>query len=193
MPLDASDFYISELSYLCYKNPTPEIVDRLPLSGEYEILGLFFTKEKRLDFEADLGWVETIHVEEAPSPWNDMAGGWHIAFKDYLNPGEYAGYQGDAGSCRNINDSFITLILSELKKEYPLDVNPYGDKEPERMIPFKHAGFYTDRDKKSIDQFREEVDQWHFAQSQLLPDRVLILRLIAAGGTRVSASAVGDK
>ena len=145
IPLDASDFYISELSYLCYKNPTPEIVDRLPLSVEYEILGLFFTKEKRLDFEAEL-----IPIDPTLTGATRTNSEYHA--------------------------EVVSKILSELKKEFPLEVNPY--EEPEEVKSNSENWQYAD---------------WHFAQSQLLPDRILILRLIASGGTRVSVSAVGDK
>ena len=150
IPLDASDFYISELSYLCYKNPTPEIVDRLPLSGEYEILGLFFTKEKRLDFDSEL------------IPLDPTLTGATRTNSEY-------------------HAEVASIILSELKKEFPLEVNPHGNKE-QYLVTACEPG-----------DLSHLLQEWRLAQSQVLPDRLLILRLIASGGTRVSASAVGDK
>jgi len=86
------------------------------------------------------------------------------------------------GVCRTREQhqlAVIEMILSELKKEYPLEVN--NEPHPSDIEPTNRSHY---------DQIAEK---WHFAQSQLLPDRVLILRLVAAGGTRVSMSPVGDK
>ena len=67
--------------------------------------------------------VERIHVEIAPSPHNDMAGGFDYAFVDYMHRGEYAGWGGDAGCCRTAKESFFTLWESINGKE-SLESNP---------------------------------------------------------------------
>lgn len=53
--------------------------------------------------------VETIHVEQAPSPANDFEGGHFLGMKDYENPGEFAGFGGDAGYCNSAKQSYRTL------------------------------------------------------------------------------------
>lgn len=81
---------------------------------------------------------EQIHVEEAPSPYNEMSGGWHMDYVDYNNPGEYAGWQGDAGSFRkplksglslcaahNIQESDVLLFKPKAESSNPND-NPDG-------------------------------------------------------------------
>jgi len=142
VPLDASEPWI-HVNTVCVKLPNgfKEVYNAGPVFTEaqqmeslectHEILGSLFTKENRLDFEVKEEWVESQF---------DDTGSKH--YRDYL-----------VRMCKmfweqTAQDSFITLIMSELKKEFPLEE---------------------------------------------LPDRILILRLIAAGGTRVSASAVGDK
>lgn len=55
-------------------------------------------------------FVKTIPVEEMPSPHNDMSGGCHYAYIDYMNQGEYAGYNGDAGCFSKAVDSFKSML-----------------------------------------------------------------------------------
>lgn len=57
--------------------------------------------------------VETIHIEEGPSPGNDFAGGWDTGYVDYENRGEFAGYQGDAGVFRKAIESLHSLLRSK--------------------------------------------------------------------------------
>ena len=57
--------------------------------------------------------VETIHIEYAPSPYNDFAGSWDVGYVDYEHPGEFAGWQGDAGSFGKSVDSFHSLLRSK--------------------------------------------------------------------------------
>lgn len=57
--------------------------------------------------------VKTIHIEEAPSPYNDFAGGWRFGYVDYENRGEFSGYQGDAGSFGKSIDSLNSLLRSK--------------------------------------------------------------------------------
>lgn len=54
--------------------------------------------------------VETIHVEYPPGPGNDFQGDWSINYADYENPGEFAGWGGDAGSFNKAIDSLRSLI-----------------------------------------------------------------------------------
>ncbi len=58
--------------------------------------------------------VAKIHVELAPSPYNDWCGGFDYAYVDYKNIGEYAGWQGDAGCYRKATES----IQSACDKPY---------------------------------------------------------------------------
>jgi len=136
VPLDASDFEFlnRDTKYLTFL--FGEIRLGLPTLDKWEILGSLFPKEKRLDFEAKEEWVAT--VADARPHVNV------VLYRNYLHEVPQHVFL----TCGTPSDSFITLIMSELKKEFPLEE---------------------------------------------LPDRILILRLIAAGGTRVSASAVGDK
>lgn len=76
----------------------------------YEILGEITPSEISFDVSP---YVEKIHVEEAPSPFNDMAGGWHYAFVDYENIGEFAGYNGDAGCFNDPHQSFRSLLAAK--------------------------------------------------------------------------------
>lgn len=75
---------------------------------KFEILGNFSNLTEKQCEEL----VETIHIELMPSPYNDMGGGWDVGFVDYLNVGEFAGWQGDAGVFRKAKDSLKSLIIS---------------------------------------------------------------------------------
>lgn len=79
-------------------------------NGNYTIIGKLSDLLKDETKCKDL--VELIPVEEMPSPSNDMCGGCHYDYKDYMNIGEYAGYNGDAGSFRYAVDSFKSLLES---------------------------------------------------------------------------------
>lgn len=46
------------------------------------------------------------------------------------------------------------------------EVNPLGE-EPERRIPFKHAGYYTERDNAALEKFRKEKKAWQKAEQSL--------------------------
>lgn len=59
------------------------------------------------------GIVETIHIEIAPSPGNDFGGDWDTGYVDYENPGEFAGWQGDAGAFRKAVQSLKSLLTSK--------------------------------------------------------------------------------
>ena len=54
--------------------------------------------------------VGKIHVEDMPSPYNDMSGGFHYDYIDYMNQGDYAGWQGDANSFRKPHPSALSLL-----------------------------------------------------------------------------------
>ena len=74
--------------------------------ANYSILG----KATELTEENCKKLIDSIHVELAPSPYNDFAGGFDYAFIDYQNTGEFAGFQGDAGCYRKPKDSFKSLL-----------------------------------------------------------------------------------
>lgn len=76
--------------------------------GEYKFIGTTMN----MDDKAIKEIIDDIHVEEGPSPGNDFAGGYHYAYVDYENRGEYAGYQGDAGCYRKPKDSLESLMKS---------------------------------------------------------------------------------
>jgi hypothetical protein len=75
---------------------------------KFEILGNFSNLTEKQCEEL----VETIHIEIMPNPYNDMAGDWDVGFIDYLNVGEFAGWQGDAGAYRKAKESLKSLIIS---------------------------------------------------------------------------------
>ncbi len=77
--------------------------------GDYTVVGLLnnITTEEQTKC-----LIDTIHIEIAPSPSNDMGGDWDIGYVDYENLGEYAGWGGDAGCFRKAVDSFNSLINS---------------------------------------------------------------------------------
>lgn len=76
--------------------------------GQWEIIGW----SGELNEEQMKGIVESIHIELAPNPYNDFQGGYDIGYVDYENPGEYAGWQGDAGAFSKIEQSFSSLLQS---------------------------------------------------------------------------------
>jgi hypothetical protein len=53
--------------------------------------------------------IENVFVEIPPMPSNDFDGDWRYDWKDYLNIGEHAGWNGDAGSFMSPKDSFESL------------------------------------------------------------------------------------
>lgn len=123
--------------------------------GQYSIVGKF--SELTEDNFKEL--VETIFVEHAPSPSNDMSGGYDIQFVDYENLGEYAGWNGDAGCYQKAKDSFISLLKSNdcPIKEWAEEPNPND---------FDIFGLFD-----AADRFDEAVKQYENA-----PEDYLILK-----------------
>jgi len=80
---------------------------------DYEIIGL----HPGITEEQAKGLVGTIHVEHSPSPYNDWGGGYHMAYIDYENLGEYAGYNGDASYFELALKSLSSLLASHGIKE----------------------------------------------------------------------------
>lgn len=85
--------------------------------GNYEIVGKFseLTEQQARDL------VETISVEIPPSPSNDMSGDYDIAYVDYENPGEYAGWGGDANCYKHAKSSLKSLLNKNDYKNYDED------------------------------------------------------------------------
>lgn len=123
--------------------------------GNFTIVGKFseLTEEKFAEL------VDTIFVEHAPSPSNDMSGGYDIQYVDYINPGEFAGWNGDAGCYRKAKDSFISLLKSNYchLKEWAEEPNP---------VDFDIFGLFD-----AADRFEEAVKQYENA-----PEDYLILK-----------------
>jgi len=80
---------------------------KLSKDNEFELLGCITSSG--MD-EGVREMVGKIHVEEMPSPYNDMSGGFHYDYIDYMNQGDYAGWQGEANSFRNPHPSALSLL-----------------------------------------------------------------------------------
>ena len=105
VPKDSFDFHIiHDGTRVAYFIPLYKRFD-IP-KGNYTILGKLNDLKDHVCKEL----VETIHVEIAPSPSNDMCGSYDYAYVDYEQRGEFAGWGGDAGCCVNPKDSLITLL-----------------------------------------------------------------------------------
>jgi len=79
---------------------------KLP-AGNWELLGCITSSGMDEGVREIVG---KIHVEEMPSPYNDMSGGFHYDYIDYMNQGDYAGWQGEANSFRNPHPSALSLL-----------------------------------------------------------------------------------
>jgi hypothetical protein len=107
VPKNADDFrVIHESTRVAYFTPKYKRFD-IP-KQEYEIIGKLST----LTEDQAKQLVGTIHIEIAPSPSNDWGGDFDYGYIDYGNPGEYAGWNGDAGCFRHATDSFKSLLKS---------------------------------------------------------------------------------
>ena len=85
----------------------------VPVDIDNEVIsGTLLGKLTELTEKQCAGLVHSIHVEEMPSPYNDMGGGYHYAFMDYENTGEYSGWGGDAGCYTKAKDSLKSLLQS---------------------------------------------------------------------------------
>lgn len=83
--------------------------DEIELNSNFETIGNI----SNLTEDQCSNLVNTIFIEIPPSPSNDMGGDWDIGYVDYLNVGEYAGWQGDAGAFRHAKESLQSLLISE--------------------------------------------------------------------------------
>lgn len=124
--------------------------------NEYTIV----SKLSKITEEQCRNLVETIFVEQAPSPHNDMSGGYDIQYVDYENRGEYAGWNGDAGCYRKAKDSLVSLLKVNdcIIKEWAEEPNP---------IDFDVFGLFD-----AADRFDEAIKQYENA-----PEDYLILKL----------------
>jgi hypothetical protein len=76
--------------------------------------------------DAVMEGVSTIHVEIPPGPSNDFEGDYRFEYVDYMNPGEFAGWNGDAGSLFSARESFQSLWDSiNAARGYSWDSNPW--------------------------------------------------------------------
>jgi hypothetical protein len=70
--------------------------------------------------------VSTIHVEIPPGPSNDFDGDYRFEYVDYMHPGEFAGWNGDACSFITAKESFQSLWDSINEAlGYSWDSNPW--------------------------------------------------------------------
>jgi len=107
VPVDAEDLHIYKTApALEFEMYGIEYGICLPV-GNYSILGCITSSG--MD-EGVREMVGKIHVEDMPSPYNDMSGGFHYDYIDYMNQGDYAGWQGDANSFRKPHPSALSLL-----------------------------------------------------------------------------------
>jgi hypothetical protein len=154
VPIDAGNIVlIHGGTRVAYFEPNYKRFD-IP-KNQYNIVGKF--SELTEDQFREL--VETIFLEIAPSPSNDMSGGFDIQYVDYENRGEYAGWNGDAGCYKKAKDSFISLLKSNdcLIKEWAIEPNP---------IDFDVFGLFD-----AADRFDEAVKKF-----ENTPEDYLILK-----------------
>jgi hypothetical protein len=99
-------------------------------------------------------FVEKIHVEIAPSPMNDFAGGFDYKYVNYLKRGDYAGWSGDTGYFVNKDRSFRSLMHS------------IG-------LHFKNPYSFLNMNKHTIEEISNNqilLEQWQKAENTLIKD-----------------------
>lgn len=119
VPFDSDEFLIiHEGTRVAFFLPMYKRFD-LPKGnkGKHTVIGKFssLTEEQCKEL------VESIFVEIPPSPSNDMSGDYDIAYVDYENIGEFAGWGGDAGCYRHAKSSLKSLLLSNGYNEFDED------------------------------------------------------------------------
>lgn len=90
-------------------------------------------------------------------------------YKDYTKHDEH----GESKTVWNLSatDSFLSRIKAENGDYFD---NPLGEK-PKRMVPFMHAGFYTDNDKERLKEYEESLAAWQEAESKVVKNKLVVL------------------
>lgn len=134
------------------------------LENKWETLGTYSPRTGEIDFDVKEEWVESKTLRSLDGNGLMMR---MTVFKDYSET-EFVKFYHFRKS------SFESLLKSETEKAFPLKENPIWRK-PERIIPFKHAGFYTDRDKYAIENYTRDKKIWEESEPKVMPEKFIVL------------------